>query len=103
MDTHLPSRVSDKAAGERFRDLEINAIATFAVTDKRRADTDNLISQRGWSGIDADQVWQMPTIFIGSTEQIRADLLARQERFGLSYLVAGQDSQPALAEVISGR
>jgi hypothetical protein len=44
----------------------------------------------------------MPTIFIGSPDQIRADLRARQERFGLSYLVAGEDSQPALAEVISG-
>lgn len=91
-----------EAAGERFGDLEINAIATFIVTDKRRADTEDLITRRGWSGIDADQVWQIPTIFIGSAEQIRADLRARQERFGLSYLVAGQDSQPALAEVISG-
>jgi probable F420-dependent oxidoreductase len=91
-----------EAAGERFGDLEINAIATFVVTDKRRADTEDLIARRGWSGIDAGQVWQMPTIFIGSADQIRADLRARQQRFGLSYLVAGQDSQPALAEVISG-
>jgi probable F420-dependent oxidoreductase len=91
-----------EAAGERFGDLEINAIATIVVTDKRRADTEDLIARRGWTGIDTEQVWQMPTVFIGSAEQIRTDLQARRERFGLSYLVAGQDSQPALAEVISG-
>ncbi|MGH3165311.1 MAG: LLM class flavin-dependent oxidoreductase [Trebonia sp.] len=91
-----------EAAGDRFGDLEINAIATFIVTGKRRADTDELIARRGWTGIDTGQVWQMPTIFIGSPDQIRTDLLARRERFGLSYLVAGEDSRPALAEVISG-
>ena len=91
-----------EAAGERFGDLEINAIATIVVTDKRRADTEDLIARRGWTGIDTEQVWQMPTVFIGSAEQIRTDLQARRERFGLSYLVVGQDSQPALAEVISG-
>jgi hypothetical protein len=33
---------------------------------------------------------------------IRADLQARRERFALSYLVVGEDGQPALTEVISG-
>ena len=44
----------------------------------------------------------MPTVFIGSPAQIRADLRERQERFGLSYLVVGEDRLPALAEVVSG-
>jgi len=91
-----------EAAGDQFRDLEISAIATFIVTGRRRAATGELIARRGWSGIDAEQVWQMPTIFIGSAQQVRADLLARRERFGLSYLVAGEASEPALAEVIGG-
>ena len=91
-----------EAAGDQFANLEISAIATFIVTGRRLAETEDLIAGRGWSGIDAKEVWQMPTIFIGSPDQIRADLLARRERFGLSYLVAGEDSQPALAEVISG-
>ena len=53
-------------------------------------------------GIDVEAVWQMPTIFIGSPEQIRSDLRARRERFGLSYLVVGEDGLPALAEIVSG-
>jgi hypothetical protein len=66
----------------------------------RRAE--DLIARRGWTGIDAETVWQMPTIFIGSAEQIRSDLLDRRDRFGLSYLVAGEDALPALAEIASG-
>jgi probable F420-dependent oxidoreductase len=91
-----------EAAGDRFGSLEINAFGTFIITDKRRAETEDLILRRGWTGIDAEVVWQMPTIFIGSLDQIRSDLQARQERFGLSYLVAGEDRLPALAEIISG-
>jgi alkanesulfonate monooxygenase SsuD/methylene tetrahydromethanopterin reductase-like flavin-dependent oxidoreductase (luciferase family) len=91
-----------EAAGERFGDLEINAFGTFIITGKRRATTEELIVRRGWTGIDVEAVWQMPTIFIGSLEQIRSDLQARRERFGLSYLVVGEDGLPALAEIVSG-
>jgi len=95
--------VVHEAAGDRFGNLEINAFSTFVVTAKRRAATEDLISRRGWTGIDVEEVWQMPTIFIGSLDQIRADLRARRQRFGLSYLVVGEDRLPALAEIISGR
>jgi probable F420-dependent oxidoreductase len=90
------------AAGDRFAGLELNALGTFVLTDRRHADTDELIRQRGWSGLDAETVWQMPTIFIGSAAQIRADLVARRERFGLSYLVAPESARTTLTEIISG-
>jgi probable F420-dependent oxidoreductase len=93
-------RVVREAAGGRFGSLEINAFGTFIVTDERRAETENLIVRRGWTGTDVETVWQMPTIFIGSPPQIRADLRARQERFGLSYLVAGENDLPTLAEIV---
>ena len=91
-----------EAAGDRFAGLELNALGTFVLTNRRRADTDELIRQRGWSGIDAETAWQMPTIFIGSAAQIREDLHARRERFGLSYLVAAESARSALTEIISG-
>jgi alkanesulfonate monooxygenase SsuD/methylene tetrahydromethanopterin reductase-like flavin-dependent oxidoreductase (luciferase family) len=90
-----------EAAGDRFPSLEINAFGTFVVTDTRRASTEELIRQRGWTGIDAETVWEMPTVFVGSPAQIRDDLLARRARFGLSYLVASESALPALAEVVS--
>jgi probable F420-dependent oxidoreductase len=91
-----------EAAGDRFGDLEISAFGTFVVTDKRRAETDELIARRGWTGIDAEAVWQMPTIFIGSLDQVRSDLRARRERFGLSYFVVGEDGLGAVADIVSG-
>ena len=94
-------RVVREAAGGRFGNLEINAFGTFIITDERRAETADLIARRGWTGIDVETVWQMPTIFIGSPQQIRSDLRARQERFGLSYLVVGENDLPAIAEIVS--
>jgi hypothetical protein len=64
--------------------------------------TEELIARRGWGGIDAEDVWQMPSIFIGSVAQIREDLQARRERFGLSYLVTPDHELPTLAAVIAG-
>ena len=44
----------------------------------------------------------MPTVFIGSLGQIRDDLQARRDRFGLSYLITPDRELPALAAVIAG-
>jgi hypothetical protein len=44
----------------------------------------------------------MPTIYIGSIAQIRDDLRARRERFGLAYLITPDREQSALARVIAG-
>ncbi|HEY7431155.1 MAG TPA: TIGR03621 family F420-dependent LLM class oxidoreductase [Streptosporangiaceae bacterium] len=90
------------AAGDRFAELEINAFASFTITEHRRARTEELIAQRGWDGVDAETVWQMPTIFIGSVSQIRADLHDRRDRFGLSYLVVPDQDVPTLVKVIAG-
>jgi probable F420-dependent oxidoreductase len=90
------------AAGDRFGQLELSALATFSITGRRRASTEELIARRGWDGIDAETVWQMPTVYIGSVSQIREDLQARQERFGLSYLVTADHDLPTLTRIIAG-
>lgn len=91
-----------EAAGDRFGQLEVNAFATFVITAQRRSATEDLIARRGWSGTDAEAVWEMPTIFIGSRAQISEDLQARRERFGLSYLVVSDNDLPVLEQVIAG-
>ena len=90
------------AAGDRFGQLELSAMASFTITAQRRSDTEGLIARRGWSGIDAETVWEMPTVFIGSVPQIRDDLQARRERFGLSYLITPDRELPTLTAVIAG-
>jgi hypothetical protein len=43
----------------------------------------------------------MPAILIGSVDQIRADLQAGRERFGLSYLVTPGRDRPAFTKIIA--
>ena len=59
------------------------------------------MARRGWGAIDVSAVWEMPTILIGSVAQIKEDLLARRERFGLSYLVTPDRDLPALTKIIA--
>lgn len=73
---------------------------TVRVTGRRRSATEQLIAERGWGGVEPADVWEMPMAFIGSAGQIREDLTARRERFGLSYLVTSDRDLPALAEII---
>jgi probable F420-dependent oxidoreductase len=89
------------AAGERYGQLELSTFATFLVTSQRRRETEALIEQRGWSGISCEQVWEMPTVFIGSAEQIRDDLEQRRATFGLSYFVSSDRRLGHLEQVIA--
>jgi probable F420-dependent oxidoreductase len=90
------------AAGRRFEQLELSAFATFRITPHRRFATEQLIAERGWAGIEPETVWQMPTVYIGSVDQIRADLAARRERFGLCYLVTSERDTETVAQIIAG-
>jgi probable F420-dependent oxidoreductase len=89
-----------EAAGERFSRLEISTFATFRVTGQRRRDTEDLIRQRGWQGIGCEQVWAMPTVFIGSADQIWQDLHDRRRRYGVSYYVTSDRNLDQVAQVI---
>lgn len=89
-------------AGDRFGRLELSAFVTIRITSQRRAATEALIAERGWSGIDVKAIWEMPTILIGSVAQIREDLQARRDRFGLSYLISPERALPAVTEIIAG-
>ena len=103
----LPAALEQKigvlreSAGDRFPVLELSAFVTVRITSQRRQDTEALIARRGWGGIDVSAVWEMPTILISSVAQIREDLQARRERFGLSYLVTPDRDLPALTTIIA--
>jgi probable F420-dependent oxidoreductase len=90
------------AAGDRFPQVELSAFGTFVLTPTRRSSTEDLIASRGWSGVTVEDAWQMPTIFIGHAEQIREDLVARRDRYGLSYLLTSDRDLDTLGDVIAG-
>jgi hypothetical protein len=57
------------------------------ITGRRPDAADHLARDRGWSGVSADQVLDMPSVFIGSVDQIVETMQARRERHGFSYYV----------------
>ncbi|MBO0683388.1 MAG: LLM class flavin-dependent oxidoreductase, partial [Candidatus Dormibacteraeota bacterium] len=73
-----------EAAGERSP--ELNALVQLvAVTENRHRTAEELAARER---VDADTLLTSPYILIGSTDSIIEQLLARRERFGISYWVA---------------
>ncbi|HEU0115683.1 MAG TPA: TIGR03621 family F420-dependent LLM class oxidoreductase [Thermomicrobiales bacterium] len=104
----LPAAVAEKidwareGAGDRWSEIELSMmVPTPIATDDRRAATDALIRERGWTGIAPEQVWEMPSVLIGSTDQIVEDLLRRREEFGFSYYVVADDAMEAFAPIVA--
>ncbi len=90
-----------QAAGTRFYDLELNMVIAPIFTEQRQQRAEQLARERGWSGITAQDVLDMPSIFIGTADQIVEDLLRRQEQYGFSYFVVSDASMEAFAPVVS--
>jgi probable F420-dependent oxidoreductase len=103
----LPEAVEEKlgwvraGAGARWRDIELSLIPSLVIADDRRGATERLIAERGWSGITAEQVWSMPSVLVGSAEQIETDLRERRERYGFSYYVISDRDAERFAPVVA--
>ncbi|MFB1296000.1 TIGR03621 family F420-dependent LLM class oxidoreductase [Mycobacterium sp. pW049] len=94
-----------EAAGDRFVDIELNAlIQAVVVTDNRRKSAQDL-----GEAFDADPeaLLSSPFLLIGSHEQMAEQLVARRDEFGISYwtvfdeLPGRASALPDIAEVIT--
>lgn len=108
----LPAAVEQKlawvrdGAGARYPAIELSLIPTVLITDDRRGAAERLLSERGWPGLDLEQVWAMPSVFVGDIAQIAAAMVARRARYGFSYYVFSDHQAEAcapLVELLSGR
>jgi probable F420-dependent oxidoreductase len=88
-------------AGERFPDIELSLIPTLIMTDDRRARAEQLIHERGWYGISIDDVLEMPSMLIGTHDEIVEGLLARRRRFGFTYYVVSDAQMGVFAPVVA--
>jgi hypothetical protein len=75
------------AAGPRFEALELSVVASLLVTNDRLRDAQELAERRGWQGVTADAVLDMPAVLIGTIDQISEDLRARRTRLDLAYFI----------------
>jgi probable F420-dependent oxidoreductase len=92
--------VREVAGDERYGRLEISALVQrVVVTDDRRRAADELTSR--WAALNADEILQSPYVLIGTVEQIVEDLLARRDRWGISYCVVHEPYMDAFAPVVA--
>jgi probable F420-dependent oxidoreductase len=71
------------AAGERFADLELQAIVGKAVVTKDRDGAAHALGEP--LGLTAEEVRSSPHFLIGTVEEMADDLERRRERWGISY------------------
>jgi probable F420-dependent oxidoreductase len=79
-----------EAAGERFADLELAIFAFLvAVADGDPRDVVAGLTARlpASARLDPDAALAAPAVLVGSADRIADTLLARRERFGISYVV----------------
>ncbi len=88
-------------AGSRFDNIELSIVGSVVITDNRQKAAERLASERGWDGMSAERVLEMPSIFIGSVDQIVDQMQVRRERYGISYYVVSDRSMEMVAPIVA--
>ncbi|HWW44476.1 MAG TPA: TIGR03621 family F420-dependent LLM class oxidoreductase [Acidimicrobiia bacterium] len=88
-----------EGAGSRFDDLELQ-IRYFlaAITDDARGLAEGLAPS---FGISADDALASGVALVGTVDHVCDTLVERRERWGVSYVVVGDDNYPAFAPVVA--
>ncbi|BBY79168.1 LLM class F420-dependent oxidoreductase [Mycolicibacterium pulveris] len=106
--TGLENRITvvRDAAGDPFDAVELNALIQFVVvTDDREAAAAELAATFG--GVSPELLLDSPFVLLGTHDQMAETLVARQQRFGVSYWtvfdewVGRPSAMPDIAEVIN--
>jgi len=104
---YTPEAVDEKlgwireGAGARWPAVELSLVVNIVVTGEREDAATTFARERGWDGVEAAAVLAMPSVLIGTVEEIAAEARARRTRFGFSYLVVGDDCLDEVAPIIS--
>jgi probable F420-dependent oxidoreductase len=88
-------------AGARFDHIELSIVGSVVITENRREAAERLARERGWDGMSAERVFEMPSIFIGSVDQIVDEMQGRRERYGISYYVVQDRSLEMVAPIVA--
>jgi len=106
LDERTPDAVREKlgwireGAGGRFEQIELSMIPTITLTDDRDAAATSVIEQHGWDSCSAADVLAMPSMLIGTVDEIIAGLIQRREEYGFSYIVVSDTRMEEFAPVV---
>jgi hypothetical protein len=56
--------------------------------------------EREWENVTVEEVWDMPSVFVGSVGQIGEDMARRREELGFSYFIVTDEEINACAPVV---
>ena len=91
-----------QAAGERFASIELSLLLRgVVITDNRQQVAEQRAREQNQPGVTAEYILTNPYLLIGSVDQIVEQLQQRRERYGISYLVVGEEDMEALAPVVA--
>ncbi len=86
-------------AGDRFDQLEIEIGAYFTIVTDQREATLGAMAPR--FGLTPEVLAEHPHTLIGSVESICEQIIARRERYGVSYITVGGTSMESFAPVVA--
>jgi hypothetical protein len=75
-------------------------VATVVLAEERRAAAERFARERRWAGISAEQVLEMPSVFIGSIDHVVDEMRARRDQYGVSYYVVLDRAVQAVAPIV---
>lgn len=105
----LPATMEQKiawvrqAAGERMSQIELNMVIApvFTAPQEQKGRTERLVRERGWSEVTVEQALEMPSVFVGSAEQMSETMWRRRELYGFSYYVVSDTQMEAFVPLVA--
>lgn len=90
-----------EGAGERFHQIELNLIPSIIYSEDREKVAADMVRDRGWTDITPADVLEMPSILIGTCDEIVDQMRQRRERYGFSYFVFSDSEMQDHAPIVS--
>lgn len=91
-----------QAAGERFDSIELSLLlGGVVISDDRQQAAEQRARERNLPGVTAEYLLASPYLLIGTVDQIVEQVQQRRERYGISYLVVGEEDMEAMALVVA--
>jgi len=88
------------AAGERYAQLELNALVQrVVVTNHRREAAEELASR--WMQLTPDEILVSPYVLIGTVDEVIEKIQVCRERWGISYYVIFEPYVDAFAPIVA--
>ena len=90
-----------QAAGEHFDEIELSMVVFIELTCNPHQRAEQIAHERGWSDITAEQVLEMPSMLIGSIDQITEKIQTLREKYAFSYFVISDTHIETFAPIVA--